>query len=161
MAPDLKFTRVPFEPGEAIPTEYTCDGDDVSPPLAWSGVPEGTASFAFVVDDPDAPGRTFVHWVCYNIPADCTGLPRDVNIEEYFADADPMPEEGGNDFGNIEYGGPCPPAGDTPHRYFFRLYALDTTLDLGSGASRQQLNDAMDGHVRAESELIGTYGRTS
>jgi len=110
-------------------------------------------------DDPDAPGRPFVHWVCYNIPGDTTRLPRAVDFDRHFADADPRPEEGANDFGNIEYGGPCPPMGDGPHRYFFRLYALDTTLDLEPGASKQQVTSAMDSHVLAESELIGTFRR--
>lgn len=161
MSTDLEFTSFPFDPGEPIPAEYTCDGEDVSPPLEWDGAPDDTESFALVVDDPDAPGRTFVHWVCFNIPGDRTRLVRDVDFDQHFADAEFVPEEGSNDFGTIEYGGPCPPAGDAPHRYFFRLYALDTTLDLGPGVSRQQVTSAIDGHVLAESELIGTYGRTS
>lgn len=159
MAIDFSFTRFPFDPGESIPTEYTCDGNDVSPPLEWAGAPEDAQTFALIVDDPDAPGRTFTHWVCFNIPGDTTRLTRGVDIEEQFGDAATRPGEGVNDFGNMAYGGPCPPRGDDPHRYFFRLYALDTTLDLAAGASRQQLVDAMEGHVLAETDLVGTYGR--
>lgn len=159
MAIDFSFTRFPFDPGESIPTEYTCDGDDRSPPLEWGGAPERTETFALIVDDPDAPGRTFVHWVCFNIPGDATRLARGVDFEEQFGDAAMRPETGVNDFGDMAYGGPCPPREDDPHRYFFRLYALDTALDLGPGASREQLNDAMEGHVIDETELVGVYGR--
>lgn len=160
MATDFKFTRFPFDPGEPMPTEYTCDGDDASPPIEWNHAPEGTETFALVVDDPDAPGQTFTHWLCYNIPSGTTRVPGDVDVDKHFSEADPPPEEGVNDFGNTEYGGPCPPPGDAPHRYFFRLYALDTTLDLGPGASREQLTDAMDGHILAETDLVGVYGRS-
>lgn len=160
MATDFEFTRFPFDPGEPMPTEYTCDGNDASPPIEWDHVPEDTETFALIVDDPDAPGRTFTHWLCYNIPGDTTRVPGNVDFDEHFDDADPRPEEGVNDFGNTEYGGPCPPPGDAPHRYFFRLYALDTTLDLGPGASREQLTDAMDGHILAETDLVGVYGRS-
>lgn len=160
MATDFTFTRFPFDPGEPMPTEYTCDGNDTSPPLEWDHAPGGTETFALIVDDPDAPGRTFTHWLCYNLPGDTANLPGDVDFDEHFADANPPPEEGVNDFGNTEYGGPCPPPNDAPHRYFFRLYALDTTLDLGPGASREQLTDAMDGHILAETDLVGVYGRS-
>lgn len=159
MANDLKFTRFPFEPGEAIPGTFTCEGENVSPPLAWSGAPETTKTFALIVDDPDAPGRTFVHWVCYNIPIDTTQLARGADLSQHVTDAAWGPEEGSNDFGDIGYGGPCPPRGDDPHRYFFRLYALDVTLDLAPGATRQQVMDAMEGHVVASAELMGTFAR--
>ncbi len=157
---EFAFTRFPFDPGEAIPSEHTCDGENVSPPLAWDGAPDGTETFALIVDDPDAPGRTFTHWLCYNLPGDAAGLPRAVDFEMHFEGAEPAPEEGVNDFGNMGYGGPCPPPGDAAHRYFFRLYALDTTLDLGPGATRNQLTDAMDGHVLDEEDLVGVYGRS-
>ena len=159
MASELHFTRFPFDPGEAIPVEYTCEADDVSPPLAWSGAPEGTETFVLIVDDPDAPGQTFVHWVCFNLSGDATRLVRDVDVADAFAGASVTPQEGSNDFNNIGYGGPCPPPGDDPHRYVFRLYALDTVLDLGAGASKQQVTDAMDGHVLAEADLMGTFAR--
>lgn len=159
MASDLKFTRFPFDSGDAIPDAFTCEGENVSPPLKWSGAPEETETFALVVDDPDAPGRTFVHWVCYNIPGDATQLVHGVDFSQHFSDAAREPEEGSNDFGDIGYGGPCPPPGDDPHRYFFRLYALDTMLDLGPGATKQEVTDAMDGHVLTRTEWIGTFAR--
>lgn len=151
MSNDLTFTSFPFEPGDSIPTEFTCEGADVSPPLAWGNVPDGAESMALIVDDPDAPGQTFTHWVLFNLSPDQTQLERDFDPQSAV--------EGANDFGNAEYGGPCPPPGDGPHRYFFRLYALDTVLDLGPGASRGQVTDAIDGHVLAETELVGTYER--
>lgn len=159
MANDLTFTTFPFEPGEPIPDEFTCEGADVSPPLEWAHVPEGTQTLALIVDDPDAPGRTFVHWVLYNIPAGRTRLPRDLDLDAHFAGSEVQPMEGVNGFGNLGYGGPCPPPGDSPHRYFFRLYALDTVLNLGEGATREQVTDAMNGHILDETDLIGTYQR--
>ncbi len=159
MANELTFTRFPFDPGEAISREYTCEGADVSPPLEWAHVPDRAESVALIVDDPDAPGQTFTHWVLVNIPANRTRLVRDVDVEAHFTDADLSPVEGVNDFNNIGYGGPCPPPGDGPHRYFFRLYALDTVLDVGSGASKGQVTDAMAGHILDETDLIGTYER--
>lgn len=159
MPNDFQFQNAPFSSGETIPTEYTCEGDDVSPSLRWIHPPEGMRSFALVVDDPDAPGQTFTHWVLFNIPSDATHLPRDVEVETEFADQDVPPREGVNDFTEIEYGGPCPPPGDDPHRYFFRLYALDTKFDLDRGATKEQLTDAMDGHILDETDLIGTYQR--
>jgi hypothetical protein len=159
MPDGLTFTGVPFDPGHPVPTEYTCEGEDVSPPLAWNRVPSGTRSVALIVDDPDAPGQTFTHWVLFNLPPTHTQLVRDVNVRADFGEADPSPVEGANDFGDTGYGGPCPPPGDGPHRYVFRLYALDTVLDLGPGASKAQVTDAMDGHVLDETEWIGTYER--
>lgn len=143
-----------FGPGGAIPAEYTCEGEDTAPPLAWTGVPEGTRSLALVVEDPDAPDpaapkQVWVHWVLYDLPPDCKGLPRG---------GAPLPagtREGLNDWKRTGYGGPCPPIGR--HRYFHRLYALDTVLpDLGQ-PTRAQLAAAMRGHVLAEAELMGTY----
>ena len=140
-----------FEEGGDIPVKYTCDGDDVSPPLAWSGIPEGAQSLALIVDDPDAPGGTWVHWVLFNIPAEQEGLPEGVQPGD-------VGVYGVTDFQERAYGGPCPPSG-TRHRYFFRLYALDTTLDLEAGASRQAVDQAMEGHILAEAQLMGMYGR--
>ena len=159
MSTDLHFTNFPFGASEPIPTEYTCEGDDVSPSLRWTDVPDGTESIAIIMDDPDAPNKTFTHWVLFNLPGDTMHLTRDVDIDTEFAGESPTPLEGVNDFGDVGYGGPCPPPGDGPHRYFFRLYALDTVLDLGRGASKTQVNDAKDGHVLDETDLIGTYER--
>ena len=146
-----------FGNDETIPALYTCDGDNVSPALAWSGVPEGTQSFALIMDDPDAPGGTFTHWVLFNLPGDATDLPEGV-------EAVPMPaqglagSQGSNDAGGIGYTGPCPPPGD-PHRYEFTMYALDVMADMEPGASKDELLSAMEGHIRAEAQLVGTYGR--
>lgn len=148
-----------FEARESIPDVYTCEGDDVSPALSWSGVPEGTESFALILNDPDAPGRTFTHWVLFNVPADGTQLPRDLDVETQFPGAEPAPKEGKNDFGTVGYGGPCPPEGNGTHRYFFRLYALDTVLDLKRGIKENVLHANMEGHVLAETELVGTFQR--
>ena len=130
----MKLTSSVFKHKEKIPTKYTCDGDDVSPPLKIEEAPEGTKSFALIVDDPDAPVGTWVHWVVWNIPADTK------DIAENTAPG----TEGLNDFGKTPYGGPCPPSGT--HRYFFKLYALDTELDL-TDAKKKDLEKAMDGHI--------------
>ncbi|BDG02960.1 YbhB/YbcL family Raf kinase inhibitor-like protein [Anaeromyxobacter oryzae] len=143
-----------FAPGAEIPAVYTCEGSDRSPALEWSGVPAGTRSLALVVDDPDAPDprapkTTWVHWVLYEIPPSVTGLPEGVT------DLPPGTREGRNDWHRTGYGGPCPPIGR--HRYFFKLYALDRTLgDLGTPA-KAKLEKAMEGHVLARAELMGTY----
>lgn len=139
---------------ESIPREYSCDGANVSPPLRWSGVPEGTKSFALIMDDPDAPGSTFVHWVYYDIPADVHELPKGVPAEKA---PDIGGTQGSNDFRKIGYGGPCPPGGE--HRYYFKLYALDTTIDLAPGKTKKELLDAMNGHILEETQLMGTYAR--
>lgn len=143
-----------FAEGGMIPSRYTCDGDDVSPGLAWSDVPDGAESFALVCDDPDAPAGTWVHWVLYDLPPAARELAERVP-------ADPQLRAGGRhgmtDFGRIGYGGPCPPGGT--HRYFFRLYALDRTLGLAAGATRKQVEQAIKGHVLAEARLMGRYRR--
>ncbi|MFB6274135.1 MAG: YbhB/YbcL family Raf kinase inhibitor-like protein [Salinibacter sp.] len=159
MPNDLRFTSFPFSPSESIPTEYTCEGDDVSPSLGWSHVPDDTERLVLIVDDPDAPGQTFTHWVLFNLPGDATHLPRDVDVRSEFPSQQPPPQEGANDFGDVGYGGPCPPPGHGEHRYFFRLYALDTVLDLDRGAAKAQVTDAMNGHVLDETDLVGTYER--
>ena len=144
-----------FDPEQPIPRRHTCEGDDVSPPLHWSEVPGGTRALALIVDDPDAPDpeapqMTYVHWVVYNLPADLSGLEEDAAGR-----LPPDAREGRNDFERTRYGGPCPPVGR--HRYFFKLYALDTELpDLG-GPTKDALLDAMTGHVLAEAQLMGTY----
>lgn len=147
--PELELTSDSFEPGEPIPERHTCSGEGTSPPLTWSFVPEGTRTLTLIVHDPDAPSGDFVHWLAWNID------PTDGGIEE----GTPAPVEGTQGFGRAGYGGPCPPQGHGPHRYHHRLYALDTELDLEAGAAREQLEDAMKGHVLAEAELMGTFER--
>lgn len=144
-----------FENGAEIPRRHTCDGGDVSPALSWSGAPNGTKAFALVADDPDAPGGTWVHWVIYDLPANAKELAEGVAATETAAGG---AKQGVNDFRKIGYGGPCPPPG-APHRYFFRLYALDAATNLKPRATKQQLLDAIKGHVLAEGELIGKYHR--
>jgi len=144
-----------FNNGSSIPVEHTCDGEDHSPALSWDTVPAGTRSIALIVDDPDAPGKTFIHWVIYNIPTDSTGLPAAVPKNKTLDDGS---LQGKNDFGRIGYNGPCPPPGKA-HRYFFKVYALDTTSGLKSGATKSQLETAMSGHIIAQGEMIGKYGR--
>ena len=152
MAFVLKTTAFP-ESG-LIPKKYTCDGTDVSPALSWNTPPEGTQSFALIVDDPDAPVGTWTHWVIWNIPAKTTALPESVAKTEEASGG----QQGKNDFKRIGYGGPCPPPGK-PHRYFFKLYALDTRLDLKAGAGKGELERAMKGHILAQAELVGKYAR--
>jgi len=151
----LKLTSAAFEEGGMIPAKYTCDGDNVSPPLAWSGVPENARTLALVADDPDAPRGTWVHWVVYQIPATEKGLPENVPARETL---DGGARQGRNDFKNTGYGGPCPPSGT--HRYFFRLYALDAEPNPPSGVSKEQLLKAIEGHVVAEGQLMGRYQRS-
>ena len=137
-----------------IPPQYTCDGQDISPPLSWSAPPEGTQSFVLICDDPDAPLRTFVHWVVYNLPPEIRGLSEAAAFESTLQSGG---IQGINDFRKIGYGGPCPPRG--AHRYFFKLYALDIQLELKPGVTKTQVIKAMDGHVLASAELIGRYAR--
>jgi len=144
-----------FQHRGAIPKEFTADGDNVSPPLHWPDVPDGTKSIALVCEDPDAPRGTFVHWVIFNIGPETRELPRGVPASAKLAYG---ALQGKNDLGKIGYAGPAPPRG-RPHRYFFRLYALDAMLDLEGGATRGQLSGAIEGHVLAEGEIMGTYGR--
>jgi hypothetical protein len=150
----MVITCPAFPPGEMIPAVYTCDGQDLSPPLQWAEAPPGTRSLALISDDPDAPVGTWVHWVVWNIPATVNSL------EENQPKKESLPggaRQGTNDFRRIGYGGPCPPSGT--HRYTFRLYALDTTLDLPASTTRAQLEKAMKRHVLAEAELMGKYRR--
>jgi Raf kinase inhibitor-like YbhB/YbcL family protein len=150
----IQLTSSAFESGGWIPSKYTCDGEDISPPLEWSGTPEGTRSFALIVDDPDAPVGTWDHWVLYNLPAESNALEEGISKT---AKSSAGGLRGLNSWRQLGYGGPCPPTGT--HRYFFRLYALDAMLDLTFGAAKAQLTAAMAGHVLAQTELMGLYRR--
>lgn len=153
----LRLESTAFGQGQRIPTKHTCDGSDVSPPLRWTGAPEGVRAWALVCDDPDAPARTWVHWVLYDLPADVASLPEGIPLEKTLAELGAA-RQGKNDFGRIGYGGPCPPRGK-PHRYIFRLYALDKKLGLKPGAGEGDVVRAMQGRVLDQAQLIGTYGR--
>ena len=144
-----------FENNSLIPERYTCDGEDVSPPLSWEGVPSGAKSLVLIVVDPDAPGGEFTHWVLYDVPPDLDSLPEGIPS---VGEVEGVGVQGVNDFGRLGYGGPCPPTGK-PHRYVFRLYALDVELGLPPGASRSEVEEVMSGHVLAVGELVGLYGR--
>jgi Raf kinase inhibitor-like YbhB/YbcL family protein len=151
----FKMSSPAFTSGGAIPREYTCEGVDRAPSLEWNGVPAGTVTFALVMHDPDAPSGDWVHWIAWNIPATSHGMSENVLRQEQLADGT---RQGRNSFGKIGYYGPCPPPGKA-HRYFFRVYAIDSKLDLASGATRDQLQSALKGHVLAEAEYMGTYQR--
>lgn len=150
----LELTSPAFSEGQPIPRQYSCDGADISPPLAWRNVPDDAASLALIMDDPDAPRGDWVHWVIYNLPPALSSLPADVPRQ---ATLDNGGVQGANSWNRSGYGGPCPPRG--VHRYFFKLYALDTLLDLGPGATKAQLLQAMQGRILAEGRLMGTYQR--
>jgi Raf kinase inhibitor-like YbhB/YbcL family protein len=151
----MRIESPAFEPEGPIPPEHTCDGKDVSPPLAWTDPPASTASFALICDDPDAPAGTWVHWVLWNIPPVERRLAKGIaRTAELTGGA----RQGTNDFRRLGYGGPCPPSGT--HRYFFRLFALDATLNLSAGATRKELERAMSGHVLGQAELMGKYRRS-
>ncbi len=151
----LDVSSPAFKQGDMIPVKYTCDGESVSPPLSWSQGPALAGSYALVMDDPDAPSGTFTHWVMFNIPANLPGLNEGVPPRERLADES---VQGRNDYGNIGYGAPCPPRG-TLHHYRFHVYALDTMLSIGPGSTKADLQRAMGGHILAEGELTGVYGR--
>ncbi len=152
----FRLRSASFENGGRIPVVYTCDGRDVSPPLSWENSPAGTKSFVLICDDPDAPVGTWVHWVIYNIPPSTKSLPEAVPTDKKLKDGS---MQGKNDFGRIGYGGPCPPRGK-PHRYFFKLYALDTMLKVDGGLRKKEILGLIKGHVLGEAELYGTYGRS-
>lgn len=145
----ITITSTAFTEGGKIPRLYTCDDQNVSLPLAWTGVPTNTVSLVLIMDDPDAPSGTFVHWVLFNLPPELTSLEQGKNGGG---------TEGINDFRKVGYGGPCPPRGSN-HRYYIRIYALDNLLDLKQGASKAQVESAMKGHVLAQGQLMGRYGR--
>jgi len=149
----LNVTSSAFASGAEIPKTYTCKGTDISPALAWSGAPAHAASFAVIMDDPDAPAGTWVHWVMWNVAQSSHSLPQDVPKRDQLSDG---ARQGRNSFGKVGYNGPCPPAGQT-HRYFFRVYALDAKLDLAAGANSSQLESAMQDHVLAQGEYMGTF----
>ena len=150
----MELTSPAFNEGAMIPDKYTCDGADVSPPLKWGELPAGTKSLALICDDPDAPVGTWVHWVYYDIPADRQGLPEKVAPHDRPAEDG---TQGKNDFRKIGYGGPCPPGGT--HRYYFKLYALDTTLNESPGATKKQVLKAMGNHIIGQTQLMGKYKR--
>lgn len=147
---EMKVTSKAFQEGGMIPPQYTCTGANISPPLAWNSVPEKTKSLALIVDDPDAPGKTWVHWVAFNLPASARELPENVPTQESINGGG---KQGTNDSKKVGYDGPCPPSGT--HRYYFKLYALDAELNLDSSATKDQLLKAMEGHVLGEGQLMG------
>jgi Raf kinase inhibitor-like YbhB/YbcL family protein len=154
-AMNLPIASTAFSEGQPIPQKYTCQGEDLSPPLKWTNAPANTKSFALITDDPDAPMGIWVHWVLYDLSPTTTALAEDVAKTQYIAG---NAKQGINDFHRLGYGGPCPPPGK-PHRYFFKLYALDRVLDLKPGATKKDVEAAMKGHVLAEGQLMGTYQR--
>lgn len=151
----LALQSTAFANGGEIARKYTCDGADLSPALDWNDVPAGTHALALIADDPDAPVGTWTHWIIWNISAQASGLPEGVQKVEALDDG---ARQGSNDFRRIGYGGPCPPPGK-PHRYFFKLFALDAGLDVKAGAGRKELELAMKGHVLAQAQWMGTYKR--
>jgi Raf kinase inhibitor-like YbhB/YbcL family protein len=151
----MQLISTAFSEGTPIPAQYTCDGKNASPPLKWSGVPSGVKSFALIADDPDAPVGTWVHWVLYDLPPDASELAQDLPKGPQIPNG---AKQGLNDFKQLGYGGPCPPPGK-PHRYFFKLYALDTQLALKPGATKKEVERAMEKHILAQGQLMGTYKR--
>jgi Raf kinase inhibitor-like YbhB/YbcL family protein len=151
----MQLTSTAFAEGGTIPSRYTCDGENVSPSLKWNGVPPGTKSLALIVDDPDAPVGTWVHWVVYDLPATKAELAEGLPKSQYIPGG---AKQGLNDFKHLGYGGPCPPQGKA-HRYFFKLFALDRVIELRPGATKKELEAAMEGHKLSEGQLIGTYKR--
>jgi hypothetical protein len=152
---NIQISSTAFSKGQSIPEVHTCQGRDISPPLLWTNVPAEAKSLALIVDDPDAPAGTWVHWVVYDLAPSAAGLAEDVPKSQVLGDG---AKQGINDFKRTGYGGPCPPAGKA-HRYFFKLYALDALLGLKPGATKKDLLKAMEGHVLAEGHLMGTYQR--
>ena len=150
----MQITSSAFTEGSMIPAKYTCDGQDISPPLEWENAPTVTKSFAIISDDPDAPVGTWVHWVVYNIPSNIMKLDENVKPEKEFENG---MRQGNNSWPKIGYGGPCPPSGT--HRYYFKLYALNTILNIEPGATKEQVLQAMKGHIIKEAQLMGKYKR--
>ena len=145
----ILMSSTAFNEGGSIPRRHTCDGEDLSPPLSWSDVPQGAQSLVLIMDDPDAPGKTWVHWVLYDLPPDLSSLSEG---------AQEVGTSGVNDFRKTNYGGPCPPRG-TQHRYFFKLYALDSRLNLAPGATKTDVEKAIQGHILDQGQLLGKFGR--
>ena len=154
----LSLSSTAFKEGASIPLKHTCDGADISPPLTWEGAPAGTKAFAMIADDPDAPAGTWVHWVLFNIPGNTIKLAENIPKTETLKKDLDGAMQGRNDFRRVGYGGPCPPSGPA-HRYFFKLYALDALLPLKAGATKQDVEQAMQGHVLQMAQLLGTYTR--
>ena len=150
----MEISSKSFKNGEMIPKRYTCDDMDISPPLTWTAIPNGTKTLALICDDPDAPVGTWVHWVIYNIPSNSNELPEDVPPIEQLPNGT---RQGRNDFGNIGYGGPCPPGGT--HRYYFKIYALSRELNETPGITKSDLLKAMEGSIIGEGQLMGRYKR--
>ena len=152
----MKVSSTAFDDGGILPPRFTCDGDGVSPPLAWNDIPDGTQSFVLICEDPDAPNGIFTHWLLYNLPAGSRELGEGFPNDEVLSIG---ARQGTNSFGDVGYGGACPPQGDREHRYVFKLYAVDVDLALRPGAKKEQLLDAIRDHVLAETETIGRYKR--
>jgi Raf kinase inhibitor-like YbhB/YbcL family protein len=152
--PEFRLTSSAFQQEDPIPAKFSCDGEDISPRLTWTNPPSEPQSFALIFDDPDAPSGTWVHWVLYNLPPETRSLPEAVGPESTLGNG---ALHGSNSWNSLGYGGPCPPSGE--HRYFFKLYALDSVLELEVGASKEQVLEAMQGHILAQTELMGTYSR--
>ena len=151
----IKITSAAFSEGQFIPAKYTRDGKEISPPLKWNSAPKETRSIALICDDPDAPGKAWVHWVLYNLPAETIGLPENFPDDETLEDGT---RQGVTDFGKTGYGGPCPPPGKA-HRYYFRIYALDKKIDAVPIMDKESLQKEMAGHIIAEGQLMGKYQR--
>lgn len=155
---EFSISSLAFEDGEEIPAEYTCDGANDSPPLRIEGVPSEAETLALVVDDPDAPGTTYVHWLLWNLPADTEQVPQGVSHGPAISELGGA-EQGTNDNGDVGYFGPCPPEDDGPHTYRFTLYAVEAELELEPGTGRDELDSAIEGRTVAEARLTGTYER--
>jgi Raf kinase inhibitor-like YbhB/YbcL family protein len=149
----MKIESSAFNNEEMIPSKFTCDGENILPQLSWNDFPKETKTFALIVDDPDAPGGTFVHWVVYNIPSNVTSFPEGITSSNLPS----VSKQATNHFGDDNYGGPCPPSGI--HRYYFKLYALDSEVNLKTGGGKRDLLKAMEGHILAEAQLMGKYER--
>jgi Raf kinase inhibitor-like YbhB/YbcL family protein len=154
-APLISVSSAAFSEGGTVPKEYTCEGQDKSPPLSWSGVPAGAKTLALIVDDPDAPSGPFTHWIVYNLPGKISALPENLPKTRSVANGG---IQAMNDFGRVGYNGPCPPGG-SPHHYHFRLYALTTELHLANDAGARELSEAMRGHVLSSGETVGLFAR--
>ena len=152
----LQITSPSFKHEQAIPAEFTCEGNDALPELIVSGIPTNAKSLTIIVDDPDAPDGTWVHWIAFNIPSSMNRFPKNVNKSGVLEHAGAV--QATNSWGKTLWGGPCPPTGN--HRYYFKIYALDSLLSLTEQATKKQVEDAMDGHIVAQGELMGTYQKT-
>ena len=150
----IVITSPAFKDGQMIPQKYSCDGENVSPPLEWNGVPGGTKELALIVDDPDAPGKTWVHWVVYDLPPETTSLPENMTAK---VEPAKLPKQGMNDFKKTAYGGPCPPS--ATHRYYFKVYALNDRTSFASPATKDDLLKSIEGHILAQGQLMGRYQR--